>query len=94
MTGQFWLTDEQGVRLRPQVPKACGKPRVDARRVLGRIIHVQRNGLGWQDALAIDGPHKILHNRFVHWSRLGRIRPLLSHPGPAWPSLAGTATPS
>ena len=85
MTGRFVLTDEQVVRLGPQVPRACGTPGVEDRRVLGRIIHVRRNGLGWQDALAIDGPHKILHDRFVRWSRLGRIRPHLPHPGPARP---------
>ena len=43
MGDQFWLTDEQVERLRPHFPKARGKPRVDDRRVLSGIIHMQRN---------------------------------------------------
>ncbi|WP_425414923.1 IS5 family transposase [Rubellimicrobium mesophilum] len=84
MTGQFWLTDEQVERFRPHFPKPRGKPRVDDRRVLSGIIHVQRNGLRWQDAPAIYGPHKTLYNRFVRWSRLGvfaRIFRALAQPG-------------
>ena len=71
MSGQFWLTGEQVERLRPHFPKARGKPRVDDRRVLSGILHVLRNGLRWQDAPVVYGPHKTLYNRFVRWSRLG-----------------------
>jgi len=84
MTGQFWLTNEQVERLWPHFPKVRGKPRVDDGRVLSGIIHVQRNGLRWQDAPAIYGPHKSLNNRFVRWSRLGvfaRIFRDLAQPG-------------
>ena len=84
MSGQFWLTDEQVERLRPHFPKARGKPRVDDRRVLSGILHVQRNGLRWQDAPTVYGPHKTLYNRFVRWSRLGvfaRIFRDLARPG-------------
>ncbi|EYD76555.1 Mobile element protein [Rubellimicrobium mesophilum DSM 19309] len=52
--------------------------------MLSGIIHVQRNGLRWQDAPAIYGPHKTLYNRFVRWSRLGvfaRIFRALAQPG-------------
>ena len=85
MSGQFWLSDEQVKRLRPHFPKARGKPRVDDRRVLSGILHVLRNGLRWQDAPAIYGPHKTLYNRFARWSRLGvfaRIFRDLAKPGP------------
>ena len=71
MTGQFWLTGKQVERLRSHFPKARGKPRVDDRRVLSGILHIRRNGLRWQDAPAVYGPHKTLYNRFVRWSRLG-----------------------
>ena len=84
MTGQFWLTNEQVERLRPHFPKARGRPRVDDRRVLSGILHVLRNGLRWQDAPAVYGPHKTLYNRFVRWSRLGvfaRIFRCLAQPG-------------
>ena len=84
MTGQFGLTHEQAERLRPHFPKARGKPRVDDRRVLSGILHVLRNGLRWQDAPAVYGPHKTLYNRFVRWSRLGvfaRIFRTLAQPG-------------
>lgn len=84
MSGQFWLTHEQVERLRPQFPRARGKPRVDDRRVLSGILHVLRNGLRWQDAPSIYGPHKTLYNRFARWSRLGvfaRIFRDLAKPG-------------
>ncbi len=81
MGGQFWLSGEQVERLRPHFPKVRGKPRVDDRRVLSGILHVLRNGLRWQDAPAVCGPHKTLCNRFARWSRLGvfaRIFPPVS----------------
>jgi transposase len=84
MSGQVWLSDEQVERLRPHFPKARGKPRVDDRRVLSGILHVLRNGLRWQDAPAVYGPHKTLYNRFARWSRLGvfaRIFRDLAKPG-------------
>ena len=84
MTGQFWLTQEQVERLKPHFPKARGKPRVDDRRVLSGILHILRNGLRWQDAPPVYGPHKTLYNRFVRWSRLGvfaRIFQDLARPG-------------
>ena len=84
MSGQFWLSEGQVERLRPHFPKARGKPRVDDRRVLSSILHVLRNGLRWQDAPSIYGPHKTLYNRFARWSRLGvfaRIFRDLAKPG-------------
>ncbi len=84
MTGQFWLTQEQVERLKPHFPKARGKARVDDRRVLSGILHILRNGLRWQDAPPVYGPHKTLYNRFVRWSRLGvfaRIFQDLARPG-------------
>ena len=64
-SGQFWLTGEQVERHKPYFPRARGKPRGDARRVLGGILHNLRNGLRWQDAPTAYGPHKTLYNRFV-----------------------------
>ena len=84
MAGQFWLTQEQVEWLKPHFPKARGKPRVDDRRVLSGILHILRNGLRWQDAPPVYGPHKTLYNRFVRWSRLGvfaRIFLDLARPG-------------
>ena len=84
MSGQFWLTEKQVERLRPHFPKPRGKPRVDDRQVLSGILHILRNGLRWQDAPPVYGPHKTLYNRFVRWSRLGvfaRIFRDLAQPG-------------
>jgi transposase len=67
----FWLTDAQMERLRPFFPKSRGKPRVDDRRVLSGIIFINRNGLRWCDAPAVDGPPKTLYNRWIRWSRMG-----------------------
>jgi transposase len=71
MSGLIWLTDEQMARIAPYFPKSHGKPRVDDRRVVSRIIYIIRNGLQWKDAPKDYGPHKTLYNRFVRWSRMG-----------------------
>ena len=84
MSGQFWLSEQQVERLRPHFPKPRGKPRVDDRRVLSGILFILRNGLRWQDAPAVYGPHKTLYNRYARWSRLGvfaRIFCDLAKPG-------------
>jgi transposase len=56
MSGQFWLTDEQVEWLRPLFPKARGKPRVDARRVLSGIFHVRTTGSGGRTPRASTDP--------------------------------------
>ena len=71
MSEQFWLSDAQVEQLAPCFPRSRGKPRVDDRRVLSGILHVQRNGLRWCDAPAVYGPHKTLYNRHVRWTRNG-----------------------
>ena len=71
MSEQFWLSEEQVERLSPYFPRSRGKARVDDRRVLSGILHVQRNGLRWCDAPAFYGPHKTLYNRHVRWTRNG-----------------------
>jgi transposase len=71
MSGRFWLTEAQMERLKPFLPRSRGKPRVDDRRVLSGMIHVQRHGLMWKDAPVAYGPHKTLCNRWVRWSRMG-----------------------
>jgi transposase len=84
ITGQVWPSDEQVERLRRHGPKAQGKPRVDDQRVLSGILYFLRNGLRWQDAPAVYGPHKTLYNRFARWPRLGvfaRIFRDLARPG-------------
>jgi transposase len=71
MSERFWLTEAQMERLKPFFPTSRGKPRVDDRRVLSGIIHIQRNGLMWKDAPVEYGPYKTLYNRWVRWSRMG-----------------------
>ena len=71
MSEQFWLSDEQVDRLAPYFPRSRGKARVDDRRVLSGILHVQRNGLRWCDVPGVYGPHKTLYNRHVRWTRSG-----------------------
>jgi transposase len=56
MSERFWLTEAQMERLKPFLPRSRGKPRVDDRRVLSGIIHIQRNGLMWKDAPVEYGP--------------------------------------
>ena len=71
MSDQFWLTKAQLKHVEPFFPRTRGIPRVDDRRVVSGIVHVNRNGLRWRDAPAVYGPHKTLYNRFVRWSRTG-----------------------
>lgn len=72
MAGEFWLSDEQWVRLKPLLPnKPRGVPRVDDRRVISGIVHVLQSGCRWRDAPAIYGPPKTLYNRNVRWAAKG-----------------------
>ena len=71
MSDLHWLSEAQVERLRPCFPKSRGKPRVDDRRVLSRIIYIQRNGLMWKHAPRDYGPPKTLYNRWKRWSRMG-----------------------
>ena len=71
MSNLFWLTEAQMARLEPFFPKSHGKPRVDDRRVLSRIIFINRNGLRWCDAPREYGPHKTLYNRWKRPSEKG-----------------------
>ena len=71
MSNLYWLTDAQMERLKPFFPKSHGKPRVDDRRVLSRIIFINCNGLRWCDAPKEYGPAKTLYNRWKRWSDNG-----------------------
>ncbi|MBS1095839.1 transposase [Gluconobacter wancherniae] len=62
------MADGQMEHLRPFFPKSHSKPRADDRRVLSRIIFVNRNGIPWRDSPREYGPHKTLYDR---WTRLG-----------------------
>ena len=68
-------------RIEPYFPLSHGVPRVDDRRVISGIIFVIRNGLRWRDAPAAYGPHKTIYNRFIRWSRHGRVQPDLRRAG-------------
>jgi transposase len=78
MSDHYWLSEPQLEHIKPYFPRSHGKPRVDDRRVISGIIHVIRNGLRWRDAPEIYGPHKILYNRFVRWSRMGVFERIFS----------------
>ena len=68
----FWLTEAQFERLAPLLPTDTrGKPRVDDRRVISRIVHVLKSGGRWVDAQDVYGPRKTLYNRFVRWAAKG-----------------------
>ena len=84
MSELFWLSDQQFRRLQPFLPTDTrGVARVDDRRVISGIVHVQKTGgpsrrrvaclpgSGWVDAPAIYRPKKTLYNRFVRWAERG-----------------------
>jgi transposase len=58
MSGLYWMTDEQMVRLRSYFLKNHGKPRVDDRRMLSGIVFVNRNGLSTADQFQATGRSK------------------------------------
>jgi transposase len=60
----FWLSEAQLARLESLLPnKPRGMPRVDDRRVISGIVHVNRGGLMWRDAPAVYEPPKTLCDR-------------------------------
>jgi transposase len=68
----FWLSDAQFAKIKPFLPtKTRGVKRVDDRRVISGIIHVQKSGCRWIDAPPEYGPRKTLYNRFVRWADKG-----------------------
>ena len=68
----FWLSDEQFAKIAPLLPtKTRRVKRVDDRRVISGIIHVQKSGCRWVDAPREYGPRKTLYNRFVRWADKG-----------------------
>ena len=71
MSDLFWLSDAQMARWELSCPKSHGKPRVDDRWVLRRIIFINHNGLPWRDASASYGQHKTLHSCWRRWSEKG-----------------------
>jgi transposase len=69
MAQGFWLSDAQGERLSPLLPrKLRGVARVDDRHVISGIIVAPQSGERWIDVPAECGPRKTLYNRFVRWS--------------------------
>ena len=77
MSKLFWLTEEQLERIRPHFPKERGRPRVDDRRVLSGIIHVNRNRISWSEAPAEYGSPKSLYTRWKRWNEMGVIANIL-----------------
>ena len=71
MSDLYWLTDEQMAKLAAFFPKSHGKPGVDDKRVLSRIIFINRNGLRWRDAPREYEPHKTLYSRWKRWGEKG-----------------------
>jgi transposase len=71
MSDLFLLSVAQMRRIEPYFPLSHGIARVDDRKVISGIIFVIRNGLRWGDAPKDYGPHKMIYNRFIRWSRLG-----------------------
>ena len=74
MTDLFLLSRVQMRRIEWYFPLSHGVARVDDRRIVSAIVFVIKNGLRWRDAPRDYGPHKTIYNRFVRWSRLGRVQ--------------------
>lgn len=66
----FPPTSAQMQQRPPQFPPCHGIPRLGARRVVSRVIHLIRSGLQGRDVRLADGPHKTRYTRFLRWSRI------------------------
>lgn len=70
MANEFWLSDGQWLAIEPHLPRnQPGARRVDDRRVLSGIIHVQMSGCRWRDCPPVYGPYTTIYNRWNRWSR-------------------------
>ena len=70
MANEFWLSDAQWTAIEPHLPKnQPGGRRVDDRRVISGIVHVQKSGCRWRDCPAVYGPYTTIYNRWNRWSR-------------------------
>ena len=87
MSHLYWRIEDQVRWLRPYFPKSRGQAGADDRRVLSRIIFINRNGLAmgcqgnglrWCDAPADYGFAKPLYNRWKRWRDLGHYAHLVS----------------
>lgn len=67
----FLLSEAQMRQIEPFSSQSHGVPRVDDRRIVSAIIYVIKHGLMWSDAPKAYGPHKMIYNRCIRWSRLG-----------------------
>ena len=68
----FWLSDEAWAAIEPHLPKnQPGARRVDDRRVISGIIHMQKCGGRWADCSSEYGPLTTIYNRWNRWSRRG-----------------------
>ena len=74
MTDLFLLSQAQMRRIERYFPLSHGVARVDDRRIVSAIVFVIKNGLRWRDAPREYGPHKTIYNRFIRWSRSGRVQ--------------------
>lgn len=66
MSDLLRLTGAQKARSRPCVPKSHGKPLVEDRCGLSRIVSINRNGVRWSHAAKACGPSWTFYTR---WKR-------------------------
>jgi transposase len=52
-------------------PKATGRPREDARRILDGLIFRFRTGCQWNHIPRVYGDDSTIYRTFQHWRRLG-----------------------
>ena len=74
------LTDEQWAVLEPLFPDppkrtdGRGRPRRQAREVIGGILWILRTGAPWVDLPSRYPPYQTCHRRFQEWARDGTLR--------------------
>lgn len=78
MLDLFWLSDARVASRKPLFPKPHGKPRIDDRRVLSRVILISRNGSHRRDEPSQYGRRKTLCNRWKRWSERGILAKMMA----------------
>jgi len=73
------VPDSLWERIKPLIdkldpPKATGRPRQDARRILDGIIFRFRTGCQWNHMPRVYGDDSTIHRTFQHWQRLGLFK--------------------
>jgi transposase len=74
MSRRYGLTDEQWSRLEPLLPGRkglVGRTAKDNRLFIEAVLYRYRRGIPWRDLPERFGDYRVVHTRFMRWSKKG-----------------------